>query len=124
AAAVPRVGREPRPLQQRGPRDRGDAAQETRRPTGHPDRHRGWLPAVKGVRIGLRGRMTLLYGTLFLLSCSLVVGVTYFFTVRAVNAKFHASFPPTEPPPGTPTRTFGTVQGAVNQQLAAHRREI
>jgi signal transduction histidine kinase len=82
---------------------------------------------VKDVGIGLRGRMTMLYGTLFLLAGSLVVGATYFFTVRAVNAKFHVSFTSTQLQPGTPlapNRTFSAMQGDIDQQLAAHRREI
>jgi signal transduction histidine kinase len=82
---------------------------------------------MKDVRIGLRGRLTVLYATLLLCTGSLLVGVTYLFTIRAVNAKFHVSFTPTGVPPGTslaPDRTFVTVQGNIEQQLAARRREI
>jgi signal transduction histidine kinase len=70
----------------------------------------------------LRGRLTVLYGALYFLTGLLTIGATYFFTVRAVNAKFKVSFVPPEPS-STDQRFFG-VQDDIQRELAAHRQEI
>jgi signal transduction histidine kinase len=82
---------------------------------------------VKKVSLGLRGRLTVLYGALLFLTGSLIIGSTYFFTVRAVNAKFKISFAPTARPagvPAQPAQQFYGGPGDIERQLDTHRREI
>jgi signal transduction histidine kinase len=43
---------------------------------------------MNNLRISLRTRLTLIYAGLFLVTSTLLVGVTYLFTTRAVQAKF------------------------------------
>jgi signal transduction histidine kinase len=55
------------------------------------------------------------------------VAVTYWFTVHTVNAKFKVSFAAPVPPRSAPApadQTFYGVQGDIETQLDAHRREI
>jgi DNA-binding response OmpR family regulator/signal transduction histidine kinase len=65
--------------------------QEARRPAGDRDRDRRGVPVVKtlrGLRVSLRTRLTLIYGSLFLLTAVSLVAVTYFIARRAVEARF------------------------------------
>ena len=77
---------------------------------------------------GLRGRLALLYGTLLFLTGTLVVGVTYFFTVRAINAKFKATFPTPQSPSGAPVtvpdQTYFGPTVDIEHQLDISRQEI
>jgi signal transduction histidine kinase len=83
---------------------------------------------VRDVRISLRARLTVVYGSLFFVTGTLLVAVTYFFTVRAVNAKFKVHFPAPKPSPGvTRPRSNEVVygmQGDLQSQIAQHRRAI
>jgi signal transduction histidine kinase len=82
---------------------------------------------VKAIRIGLRGRLTVLYGMLYFLTGLLIVAVTYWFTLRTINAKFKVSFAAQASAHGGPAptdQTFYGVQGDIEQQLDTHRREI
>ena len=83
---------------------------------------------MRNVRISLRARLTVVYGSLFFVTGTLLVAVTYFFTVRTVNAKFQVHFPAPKPPPGVTLPRSNEVvygmQGDIRSQIAEHRRAI
>jgi signal transduction histidine kinase len=76
---------------------------------------------VRDLRISLRGRLTLVYGSLFCVTAFVLVAVTYLFTVWAVNAKFRTEVPG-QSQPANQRFFFGGPD--VERLLADRRREI
>ncbi|WP_051467633.1 sensor histidine kinase [Actinomadura oligospora] len=73
------------------------------------------------MRLSLRTRLSLVYGSLFFGTAVLLVAVTYLFTVWAVNAKFHTSLPGRQRPANQPY-FFGGPD--IEHELTERRREI
>ncbi|MEV5575423.1 ATP-binding protein [Spirillospora sp. NPDC052269] len=73
------------------------------------------------MRLSLRTRLSLVYGSLFFGTACLLVAVTYLFTVWAVNAKFHATLPASQRS-GNQPHFYGGPD--IENQLAERRHEI
>jgi signal transduction histidine kinase len=90
---------------------------------------------MRNLRVSLRTRLTLIYGGLFLVTATLLVGVTYLLTKRVVDSRFRIAFTRTGveagPPPGTsaggpaaPPPDLAEVKKLVSAQAAAQRQAI
>jgi signal transduction histidine kinase len=89
---------------------------------------------MRNLRISLRTRLTLIYGGLFLLTATLLVGVTYLLTKRAVDSRFRIAFnvrngnvtvgPPAAGAAGAPPPDVADLKKSISDQAAAQRRAV
>src|SRR5262249_34989991 len=107
------LGRERRPVHQRGPHHHVHPARQTRPATGHPDRHRGRLPhgddRTMRPKWTIRARLTLTYSVLMVVVASLMVVAVYLFMSYGPSY----DFPMLTPVPGNPTETTTTIATGV-----------
>ncbi|MFG2002765.1 sensor histidine kinase [Spirillospora sp. NPDC048911] len=87
-------------------------------------RLRRWARSAEPPRLSVRARLTLVYGTLFLVTSTVLVGVTYLQTVKAMDQRFNARFQ-------TQTPAIASLQGLNQlppsqqwQKLLSARTEI
>lgn len=76
---------------------------------------------MRRLRLSLRARLTLVYGSLFFVTACVLIAVTYLFTSMAVNAKFQVHLP-TQGRAGDRYHLNGTP--GLEQLLAERREEI
>jgi signal transduction histidine kinase len=86
---------------------------------------------MRNLRVSLRTRLTLIYGGLFLVTATLLVGVTYLLTTRAVDSRFRFAFtrgvetgPPAGGAPAAPPPDIAEVRKLVSEQAAAQRQAV
>jgi signal transduction histidine kinase len=86
---------------------------------------------MKNLRVSLRTRLTLIYGGLFLVTATLLVGVTYLLTARAVDSRFRFAFtrrveigPPAGGATAAPPPGIAEVKKLVSEQAAAQRQAV
>jgi signal transduction histidine kinase len=87
---------------------------------------------VRNLQVSLRTRLTLIYGSLFLVTSTALVAVTYLVTARVLESRFQVLITKTAPPPGSPVGPAGQIPGevlaqvrqTVNDQAAAQKRAI
>jgi signal transduction histidine kinase len=85
---------------------------------------------MKNLRVSLRTRLTLIYGGLFLVTATMLVGVTYLLTKRVVDSRFKIAFRvgveagPPPGAPGVPPSNLAEVKKIVSEQAAAQRQAL
>jgi signal transduction histidine kinase len=85
---------------------------------------------MRNVRLSLRARLTLIYGGLFLVTATLLVGVTYLLSARAIDRNFRIFIARkgSAPAPGevgvVPPPRLGEINKLVNDEAAARRSAL
>jgi len=84
-------------------------------------------------RLSVRARLTLVYGSLFLVSIAVLVTVSYVLTARAIDERVGGTLSPIQPRPGVLERLLGDSDRAaalieareeLNRQLEEQKREV